>query len=238
MLFQRSVSYLIYAIVLTIPLLFGAVHPIVLGSYVALMLAGCGGWLLLNQNRQNVRFPSFWLAVPLFLVVYIILQAVPLPLDWIDAISPYRAERVRMVNELAGTEQYFVTISDNGRVGVYRSFFLIAIIFYYLTLRRLLAVSKRFYSTLVLCLVGVGTFEALYGLLQFINPHLGILWLPINSRAAYGTVIYKNQYASLLNMLWPLAVGVGSRRCCGRPQGGHTVAAPNSGHPPPAARPE
>ena len=124
--FQQSVSSLIYAIVLTIPLLFGAVHPIVLGCYVALMLVGCGGWLLLNQNRQDLTLPSFWLVVPLLLVIFIILQSIPLPLDWVDVISPYRAERVRMVNELAGTQQQFIAISDNGRAGFYRSFFLIS----------------------------------------------------------------------------------------------------------------
>jgi len=208
--FQQSVSVLMYAIVLTIPLLFGAVHPIVLGCYVALMLVGCGGWLLLDRNRQDLTLPSFWFAVPLFLVIFIILQSIPLSLEWVEVISPYRAERVRMVNELAGTQQQFIAISDNGRVGFYRSFLLISLILYYLTLRRLLAASKKFFFTLVLCLIIAGTFEALYGLMQFINPHLGILWLSIQYRAAYGTIIYKNQYASLLNMIWPLAIAGGA----------------------------
>ncbi len=207
---QRSVSFLIYAIVLTIPLIFGAVHPIVLGCYVALMLVGCGGWLLLNPSRRALTLPSFWLGVPLLLVTFIILQSIPLPLDWMEVISPYRAERVRIVNELAGTQQQFIAISDNGRTSFYRSFFLISLIFYYLTLRRLLAGRKKFFFTLILCLIVVGTFEALYGLMQFINPHLGILWLSIKDRAAYGTIIYKNQYASLLNMIWPLAIAGGT----------------------------
>ncbi len=208
--FQRSVSCLIYTIVLTIPLLFGAVHPIVLGCYVALILVGCGGWLLLNQNRQGLSLPSFWLGVPLLLVIFIILQSIPFPLEWLEVLSPHRAERVRMVNELAGTQQQFIAISDNGIVGFYRSFFLISLIFYYLTLRRLFAASKDFYFTLVICLIGVGTFEALYGLLQFVNPHLGVLWLTTKGRAAHGTIIYTNQYASLLNMIWPLAIAGGT----------------------------
>jgi O-antigen ligase len=224
--FQQSVSSLIYAIVLTIPLLFGAVHPIVLGCYVALMFVGCGGWLLLNQTRQDLTLPSSWLVVPLLLVIYIILQSIPLPFDWVDVISPSRAGRVQMVNELAGTQQQFIAISDNGRAGFYRSFFLISLIFYYLTLRRLLAVNKKFYFTLVLCLVSVGTFEALYGLLQFVNPHLGILWLSIQDRAAYGTIIYKNQYASLLNMIWPLAIACGALYFIRKSRRGHR---PNSG---------
>ncbi len=220
--FQRSVSYLIYTIVLTIPLLFGAVHPIVLGCYVAVMLVGCGGWLLLNERRRQVRRTSLslWLLVPIFLVIYIILQSIPLPLDWVGVISPFRAERVRMVNELAGTQQHFAAISDNGMVGFYRSFFLVSLIFYYLALRRLFRLSKEFYFTLVVCLICLGTFEALYGLLQFVKPHIGILWLTLKSRAAHGTIIYKNQYASLLNMIWPFAIAGGALYYIKRSKGG------------------
>lgn len=209
--FQRSVSYLIYTIVLTIPLLFGAVHPIVLGCYVAVMLVGCGGWLLLNERRRHVRRTSRWLLVPLFVISYIIIcQSIPLPLDWVSFLSPFRAERVRMVNELAGTQLHFAAISDNGIVGFYRSFFLVSLIFYYLTLRRLFRLSKEFYFTLVVCLIYIGSFEALYGLLQFVKPDIGILWLSLKTRAAHGTIIYKNQYASLLNMIWPFAIAGGA----------------------------
>ncbi len=218
--FERSASYLIYAIVLTIPLLFGAVHPIVLGCYVALMLVGCGGWLLLNEKRRRSRRLSPWLLVPLFLVIYIILQSIPLPLGLVDLISPHRAERVQMVNELAGTQQQWVALSDNGIVGFYRSFFLGSLILYYLALRRMFRRSKEFYFAFVVCLIGVGTFEALYGLMQFVNPHIGILWLSIKSRAAYGTIIYKNQYASLLNMIWPLAIAGGALYYIKRSQSG------------------
>ncbi|NTW88066.1 MAG: O-antigen ligase family protein [Desulfobulbaceae bacterium] len=52
-------------------------------------------------------------------------------------------------------------------------------------------------------------FEAIYGLIQFVNPQIGILWLANPERAAHGTIIYKNQYASLLNMIWPLALASG-----------------------------
>ena len=34
----------------TVPLLFGAVHPIVQSGYVCLVLAGLGGWLLLHET--------------------------------------------------------------------------------------------------------------------------------------------------------------------------------------------
>ena len=120
---QRTASYLIYGIVTTIPLIFGAVHPIVLGCYVFVMLAGLGGWLLLNRDEGGTCLFSLWSVVPIILFVYLIVQSLPLPFEWIEIVSPSRAERVRMVNELAGTDQQQISLSDNGMVGFYRSFF-------------------------------------------------------------------------------------------------------------------
>jgi len=207
---QRPASYLIYGIVITISLIFGAVHPVVLGCYVFVMLVGLGGWLLLNQSENEIGLVFLWSVVPVILIVYLIFQSVPLPLEWVEIVSPSRVERVRMVNELAGTDQQWITISDNGIVGFYRSFFLLALMCYYFSLKKLLAQDQKYVVILVHCLVAVGAFEALYGLVQFVSPHIGILWLSIQSRAAHGTIIYKNQYASLLNMIWPLAVASGA----------------------------
>ena len=124
---ERSASYLIYGIVTTIPLIFGAVHPIVLGCYVFVMLAGLGGWLLLDRDEGGTCRFSLWSVVPIILFVYLIVQSLPLSFEWIEIVSPNRAERVRMVNELAGTNQQQISLSDNGMVGFYRSFFLLAL---------------------------------------------------------------------------------------------------------------
>jgi O-antigen ligase len=46
--------------------------------------------------------------------------------------------------------------------------------------------------------------------MQVMNPRIGLLWLAVTSpEAAHGTIIYKNQYAALLNLCWPLAVAGG-----------------------------
>ena len=49
----------------TVPLLFGAVHPIVQSGYVCLVLAGLGGWLLLRRAEQR---PIAWATLRLTLV--------------------------------------------------------------------------------------------------------------------------------------------------------------------------
>ena len=206
---QCSAAYLVCGIVITIPLIFGAVHPIVLGSYVYLILAGLGTWLLLNHNG-NAQWVSCWTVVPVILIAYLILQSIPIPLDLLDLLSPHRAQRVRTVNELAGTGVHYVTLSENGTFGFYRAFFLLAVMLYYFSVKRLINSRQNFQGVLIYCLVGIGAFEAVYGLIQFINPQIGILWLTNPARAAHGTIIYKNQYATMLNMLWPLAFATGA----------------------------
>lgn len=210
MIYQKFISAILLGILITIPLIFGAVHPIVRGVYVAVLLVGCGGWLLVNKDIKLPSITSFWILAPLFLIAYIILQSIPLPLWFIDIVSPARAGRVEVVNTLASTDIKWTTISDNGIIGFYRSFFLFGLILYYLSLTSLLENNRKFITTLIFVLIAVGTFEAVYGILQFLKPQLGILWLSIKSRAAYGTIIYKNQYASFLNMIWPLAVTGGA----------------------------
>lgn len=207
---QRIISLLTLAVITTMPLVFGAVHPIVQGSYVSFILVVFGGYLLFSAGREDSAFPSLWLLVPLLIIGWITMQTIPIPVDWVEALSPTRALRVRMVNELAETAQHFPSLSYTGIAGLYKAMFLLALILYYYTIKQLMIRDEKFFFTLATCLILVGTFEAFYGLLQFVKPQLGILWLPIKSRAAYGTIIYKNQYAGLLNMIWPLALSSGA----------------------------
>ena len=207
LLLHKPVAWLIYGIVVSVPLIFGAVHPIVLGCYVFVILVCLGGWLLLNTS-ELFKSVSFAHIFPALLVGYLFLQALPLPLALVDLLSPVRAERVTMVNELAGVGQHYVSLSENGTAGMFKAIFILALLVYYYSLKKIVSTDERAYSMLLYCLMIVGGIEALYGLLQFVNPGIGILWLKVTSgRAAYGTIIYKNQYASLLNMIWPIAIG-------------------------------
>lgn len=222
---QGPAAYLVYGITATIPMIFGAVHPLVAGCYIFVIFAGLGGWLLLNQKDHDVQSPSFFTAVPIILIIYVLLQSVPIPLDWLELLSPDRAARVQVVNELAETDLRHISLSENGPVGLYRCFFLIAAMLYFFSVKRLIINRQNFQEILIFCLVGVGAVEAVYGLIQFINPQIGILWLTNPQRAAHGTIIYKNQYAGLLNMIWPLALASGvcsyiSKRKTGYPRQG------------------
>jgi O-antigen ligase len=114
-----------------------------------------------------------------------------------------------MVNQLAGTDLQRISLSESGILSMYRSFFLLSLLFYYICLKELITHNQKVFFMLFVCIIALGMFEALYGLVQFVKPQMGILWLQIKGRAAHGSIIYKNQYASLLNMIWPLAFAGG-----------------------------
>ena len=199
--------YIVFFILATVPLLFGAVHPVVYSSYVFLVLVGLGSWLCFFVSDKEIPLISkTWLLPLILLLAYIAAQSIPLPLSWIEIFSPARALRVQMVNTLAGTQQNFVSLSDHGLFSLTRVVLFVALGVYFVSLKVLMRRGEKVVKIVFLIIIAVGVFEALYGLFQFLSPRVGVLWLPLKSRAASGTIIYKNQYASLLNMCWPLAL--------------------------------
>ena len=208
---EKLAQALVFFLLTTLPLIFGAVHPIVQGVYTLLILVGLGGWLLYALPELPWKDLSwFWLIVPIVLIAYIALQSLPLPLSVVELVSPARATRVQMVNTLAQTKLTTASISDNGVVGMQSAIFVFSLLLYYCVLTILLRRNKKIVLGLLYITACVGLFEGAYGLLQMMNPNMGILWLPITSKgAAHGTIIYKNQYASLLNMCWPLSLAGG-----------------------------
>ena len=188
----------------TVPLLFGAVHPIVQSVYVCLVLVGLGGWLLLRR-AEPTPIAWRWLVPVLVLLAWAAVQSLPLPIGLVEWLSPARAERMRQVALLAGDTRSLITLSDQGAASLQQVILFLALLVYFLALRTLLREDPPFLAVVagVIALVGAG--EALYGLFQFLRPQLGVLWLSISQRAAQGTIIYKNQYAALLNLCWPVA---------------------------------
>ncbi len=172
-----------------------------------LVLAGLGTYLCyILPEQQSPLIAKGWLLPLVLLLAFAAIQSVPFPLSWIELVSPARAERVEMVNRLAQTKQNFISLSDQGLFSLSRVVLLVALLVYFLSLRVLMRQDDKVILIIVFIVTAVGVLEALYGLFQFLSPRVGILWLPIKSRAAYGTIIYKNQFSSFMNMCWPLAL--------------------------------
>ncbi len=240
---RRAVLFLL----ITMPLIFGAVHPFVQGLYTFFILVGAGGWWIFvgsrpelessrrhrhpRKDRRRASLPEpespnpesaesaantarnrhLWLAGAGLLLIYIGLTTIPLPLAVLGWLSPERARNLEAVNRLAGAGIEYAPLSYSALLTFKQGLFYLGLLFYFFSLRKLLRRSPGFALQIAAAIVAVGFFEALYGLLQVTNSSLGVLWLPSSLGAegvARGTIIYRNQYATLLNMCWPPALAV------------------------------
>ncbi|MCK5681796.1 O-antigen ligase family protein [bacterium] len=229
--FEISSRRCILFLLLTIPLLFGATHPFVQGLYTFYLLLGSGVWLVFgrsrsklqkrggqNQNEEldktsqrrrlkiSIQFWPVWL-----LFFYIAITTLPLPLGLLGWVSPFRAQQLIAVNTLADTAITCAPLSYSGLLTLKQGVYYLALFLYFLSARTILRRNQRFALQVVTIMVAIGCFEAVYGLLQVMNHSLGVLWLPSSLGAkgvARGTIIYRNQYATFLNMCWPLAVAI------------------------------
>ena len=69
--------------------------------------------------------------------------------------------------------------------------------------------DRKGFKGIVWVLMAVGIFEALYGLVQVLVPGVGVWWVSdYLSGNASGTYIGRNNFAGLMEMLWPVALGV------------------------------
>ncbi|MBW1775586.1 MAG: O-antigen ligase family protein, partial [Deltaproteobacteria bacterium] len=71
--------------------------------------------------------------------------------------------------------------------------------------------DRKIFKTMVWVALAFGIFEALYGLAQVLIPDVGVLWVPPDFAypgCARGTYINRNHFAGLMEMLWPVALGV------------------------------
>jgi len=183
------------------------------GLYTFIILIFLGGWIIFSCPQLPLYInEKRWFTLYLILLLYALFLSIPLPLDLLNIFSPHRASSISMVNTLASADLSFASISYNMQGSLLRTTFIAALFIYFLTLKSLLFIDKQYLDKIIITIVIIGTLEALYGLAQFINPSLGMLWLPIQAKEAHGTIIYKNQYASFLNLCWPLAVGYACQR--------------------------
>ncbi len=98
----------------TVPLLFGAVHPIVQSVYVCLVLVGLGGWLLLRR-AESTSITWRWLLPVVILLAWAAVQSLPLPILLVELLSPARAERMRQVALLAGDARSLIPSATRAR---------------------------------------------------------------------------------------------------------------------------
>lgn len=204
-------SLTFYLVTATLPLLFGARHPIVAGVYTCIILLTAGGWLIFNPDRSLPLLLRRINIFPILIVGYLVFTILPLPFFLVQILSPVRAGFLLNARVLAELNHTFFPLSYYApETALYAVYLLALLSWYYFA-----AIQFNRDSTLTVTLwimTAVAFFEAVYGLLQAMNPSIGVLWLPgiIGAEGtARGTIIYRNQYAAFMNMCWPMEIVLG-----------------------------
>jgi len=139
---------------------------------------------------------------------FLIFQMLPLPAAVVRILSPRGAAlRSQYVPESAQSGTATLSLLPGSTLAATAellAFFLIG----YLVLRTV--THRKQIRRIMLTLVAVGTFEALYGMFELYRSQPRLLFYPktFNLDSATGTFVNRNHYAGYLEMVIPLALGL------------------------------
>jgi O-antigen ligase len=172
-----------------------------------------GAWFLkwISQRERSLRTPPFWVAALLFLLL-IVFQLVPLPAKWQDRLaagpttpSPSSSSLLDPRRPLADRPWRSLTLDPRAtQLGLINV--LTCLAFCLVLLNNFLSLEKV--GILILALVGVGSFEALYGLFEYWSGHQSIFWYKkvYYLEEVTGTYINHNHFAGLMELTIPLTI--------------------------------
>jgi O-antigen ligase len=189
---------LIFGIVLAV-LSFGGAEPISF-AIVQLIFLIAVALLIVRGMAPADSFSWRAFAVPAFLTVVVLLQLCPFPASWVSRFSN---------NEISAADVPWSSWSIEPHATRNQLLILVTclIAFYF---AQLVSQTRKPKGRLVLFLLGLGTFESFYGLVQYLSG-----WQRIFAYAkkydledATGTYINRNHYAGLLEMILPFGVAL------------------------------
>jgi len=196
-------------ILVTIPVIFAAVQPHILFFYM-----GCIFILFLIRLWSDHHRAHLLTALPVcipcitFLVITLI-QCLPLPLAILKYCSPVRHHHLVSSGALLGIKDSWHSISYNPYESLVWWAFILSLFLFFLILREYCASPKKL-TLLVKLMLAVGVIESLCGLIQVLEPSVGVLGSDrYNHGLARGTFINRNHFAGYIGMLWPLGLLIG-----------------------------
>lgn len=208
---DKILFYALLGVMLWLPLPLGS-HRAWAWSLMELVIQLLAiAWLFLAVNGRVSVTQAFLRAKPALVIfvlwlLYLLLQIVPMPLAWVEVLSPEAAAAYRTVSSESGLDFYTLSLDPWAS----RSFLLKSWAYFWLFCLVLLLVrtTKRI-KLIVWVLVLSGVFQALFGSFMVLS---GFEWLLFEAKQAYvgnatGTFVNRNHLAGYLNMC--LALGVG-----------------------------
>ena len=208
--FDVLIEILLIAMIVLPPLAMGAVIPWAKGTLFLLALVLLALWLLQAAWRGRLTVVRNW--AWLFLLVFfalVLFQLVPLSPSALKTVSPGASETYArtLPNYPASGEARTLSLSPHTTATTLMRLATLAIVFFVVVN----AVRTRWQlAGLVIALVAIGSFEALYGFAEQFSGHKHIFWAPRmwHRVAVTGTFHNKNHFAGLLEMTVPISLGL------------------------------
>jgi O-antigen ligase len=211
---QVILSITLFLIVFA-PLAFGAVEAWALGVIEFSVLLMFCAWAvkIVTLGKLSFTRPPFFTAFSLFLIL-VLFQFTPLPRSWRDFLSPSVNKRSQLPrtypnlgHSQVGAPWTRLTVNPEATKGGFVN--LVSYLGLCLVLLNNLRPREK-EMTVLTTLIAVGSFEALYGLVEYWTGHQYIFWY---KKAFYlgevtGTYINHNHFAGLMELVVPLAIGM------------------------------
>lgn len=211
-LFRKIIEYGIMGVIVFSPLPAGSVNEwSVLVIQLAVLVMTASYFLMKRKPQINPRFHSSlrWIKYIFggyFLFLFI--QIIPLPQFLVRMISP-GAYGFRLLYSFDAANSKFLTLSlapsQTFREGM-------EILAYVLLGFLIISTvnSRRQIRRLFFLLIGLGFFEAFYGLFEMQRSNPSILFYPklYNLGSVTGTFVNQNHFAGYVEMIIPLAIGL------------------------------
>ena len=202
-------SFVTVIIVTTVPLLFGAVEPLVWSVYSGLM----AGLFLTAWWREKIDFRFLKSRLMVFstvaFMIYTLFQLIPLPIGLIGHLSPRQHRLLIESSALIDSVIDRQPLSYAWRNSLTWWIFLLNLLLFAVFLKTWMKKRKNMLR-IVWCMLGLALFEAIYGLIQTLIPTMGVLWADVHAYLgdARGTFINRNHFAGFLEMVWPLGLAM------------------------------
>lgn len=208
--FDIIILIVLAALILFSPLAMGSVAPWAKNAIFVLSLFVAALWILqaMKRGRLVLMRDPVYIFIGFFVLV-VALQLVPLGPAFLEKISPATADVYR--NTLAGYPETGEarTLSLMSYQSVWELRRIAALVLIFLVVMNTIR-SRAQVLTLVLVMIAVGVFEAIYGFADFMAGGKSIFWNEriISGHRVSGTFINKNHFAGLLEMIVPVTLGL------------------------------
>ena len=191
------------------PLAFGTVEPWSYTVMETLTILACLVFLInTGKEKEGVFYEVPGLAPLLLLVFYGLLQLVPLPQEIVKNLSP-STYRLYTETVLAVEPSGWVSLSIDRKATLMEVFRLTSYVIFYVLTVQLLTKKERLKRTVAAVAVFVSLLSV-FSILQHFLSNNKIYWVRelTGGGSMFGPYVNRNHYAGLIDMLFPLVLGL------------------------------